>query len=98
MGDKSRVLLFVISGNSRSVGAMNEAAFYIGQGLNNVVLVVQSISAQAQVIGDTTTEELELDTSTIAPVLEQTLSKITIAEDLTCRTLLTGKAYQYLIM
>ena len=52
--DKSRVLLFVILGNSRSVGAMNEAAFYIGQGLNNVVLVVQSISAQAQVIGDTT--------------------------------------------
>ena len=29
--DNSRVLLFVILGNSRSVGAMNEAAFYIGK-------------------------------------------------------------------
>ena len=75
--DKSRVLLFVISGNSRSVGAMNEAAFYIGQGLNNVVLVVQSISAQAQVIGDTTTEELELDTSTIA---QECLSKLALKD------------------
>ena len=59
--DKSRVLLFVILANSRSVGAMNEAAFYIGQGLN-VVLVVQNIPASSQVVADdhntTHTEEL----------------------------------------
>ena len=35
--DNSRVLLFVIQGNSRSVGAMNEAAFHIGKG-HKVVL------------------------------------------------------------
>ena len=29
--DNSRILLFVIQGNSRSVGAMNEAAFHIGR-------------------------------------------------------------------
>ena len=29
--DNSRILLFVIQGNSRSVGAMNEAAFHIGK-------------------------------------------------------------------
>ncbi len=49
--DNSRVLLFVILGNSRSLGAMNEAAFYIGQG-HNVVLVVQGIQADTPVIGD----------------------------------------------
>merc|ERR1711976_446784 len=49
--DKSRVLLFVILANSRSVGAMNEAAFYIGQGLN-VVLVVQNIPPSCQVVAD----------------------------------------------
>ena len=48
---KSNVLLFVIQGNSRSVGAMNEAAFHIGQG-HKVVLVVQSIHAEESVIGD----------------------------------------------
>lgn len=51
--ENCRVLLFVILGNSRSVGAMNEAAFYIGQGLN-VVLVVQNIQADDHVIGDVT--------------------------------------------
>jgi hypothetical protein len=49
--DNSRVLLFVILGNSRSVGAMNEAAFHIGQG-HNVVLVVQSIKADSSISGD----------------------------------------------
>ena len=49
--ENSRVLLFVIQGNSRSVGAMNEAAFHIGQG-HKVVLVVQSIHAEESVIGD----------------------------------------------
>lgn len=52
--DNSRVVLFVILGNSRSLAAMNEAAFYIGQptGHTSVVLVVQSISAGATVTGD----------------------------------------------
>lgn len=54
--DNSRVLLFVIQGNSRSVGAMNEAAFHIGQG-HKVVLVVQKIQAEESVIGDTYTNE-----------------------------------------
>jgi len=49
--ENSRILLFVILGNSRSLGAMNEAAFYIGQG-HNVVLVVQSIKTETEVIAD----------------------------------------------
>lgn len=49
--ENSRVLLFVILGNCRSVGAMNEAAFYIGQG-HSVVLVVQSIHPDTLVKGD----------------------------------------------
>ena len=40
--DNSRVLLFVILASSRSVGAMCEAAYYIGRGAN-VVLCVQKI-------------------------------------------------------
>ena len=50
--DNSRVLLFVIQGNSRSVGAMNEAAFHIGKG-HKVVLVIQTIQIGEPVIGDT---------------------------------------------
>lgn len=49
--DSSRVLLFVILGNSRSLAAMNEAAFYIGQG-HSVVLVVQAIQNDTLVKGD----------------------------------------------
>ena len=37
--DNSRILLFVIQGNSRSVGAMNEAAFHIGRYLYTYVLI-----------------------------------------------------------
>lgn len=50
--DNSRVLLFVILGNSRSLAAMNEAAFYIGQAGTSVVLVVQSISPETEVSTD----------------------------------------------
>jgi len=50
--DNSRVLLFVILGNSRSLAAMNEAAFYIGQSGTSVVLVVQSISPETEVSTD----------------------------------------------
>ena len=50
--DNSRVLLFVILGNSRSLAAMNEAAFYIGQSGTSVVLVVQSISSETEVSTD----------------------------------------------
>ena len=52
--DNSRVLLFVILGNSRSLAAMNEAAFYIGQSQEgpSVVLVVQSIPADTNITAD----------------------------------------------
>ena len=50
--DNSRLLLFVILGNSRSLAAMNEAAFYIGQSGTSVVLVVQSISPETEVSTD----------------------------------------------
>jgi len=50
--DNSRVLLFVILGNSRSLAAMNEAAFYIGQAGTSAVLVVQSISPETEVSTD----------------------------------------------
>ena len=52
IADNSRVLLFVILGNSRSLAAMNEAAFYIGQAGTSVVLVVQSISPDTEVSTD----------------------------------------------
>lgn len=47
--DNSRVLLFVILKTSRSVGAMNEAAFHIGLRHNKVVLCVQHISGDVGV-------------------------------------------------
>merc|ERR1712064_158238 len=41
--DNSRILLFVIQNNSRSVSAMSQAAYLIGSGCN-VVLCVQDIA------------------------------------------------------
>ena len=49
--DNSRVLLFVILGTSRSVSAMCEAAYYIGQG-SSVVLCVQRIQEDTLIDGE----------------------------------------------
>ncbi|TRY61726.1 hypothetical protein TCAL_11143 [Tigriopus californicus] len=49
--DNSRVLLFVILGNSRSVSAMCEAAYYIGKG-THVVLCIQKIKPDTLIDGE----------------------------------------------
>merc|ERR1712051_720251 len=49
--DNSRVLLFVIQNNSRSVSAMCQAAYLIGSGCN-VVLCLQHIAPDARLEGE----------------------------------------------
>ena len=49
--DNSRVLLFVIQANSRSVSAMCQAAYLIGSGCN-VVMCVQHIPQDAVLDGE----------------------------------------------
>jgi len=53
--DNSRVLLFVIQSNCRSVSAMCQAAYLIGLGCN-VVLCVQHIPADARLEGEAVTK------------------------------------------
>jgi len=55
--DNSRVLLFVIQGNSRSLSALCEAAYHIGLGRSSVVLCVQKIPDEAAAAHHTTTSE-----------------------------------------
>ena len=47
--DNSRVLLFVILGNSRSLSAMCEAAYHIGLGRGGIVLCVQQIQKDCKI-------------------------------------------------
>ena len=47
--DNSRVLLFVVLGTSRSVGAMCEAAYHIGRQASSVVLCLQKMTEDVAV-------------------------------------------------
>ena len=49
--DNSRVLLFVVLGTSRSVGAMCEAAYHIGRQASSVVLCLQKMTEEVAVEG-----------------------------------------------
>ena len=48
--DNSRVLLFVVLGTSRSVGAMCEAAYHIGRQASSVVLCLQKMTEDVAVL------------------------------------------------
>ena len=50
--DNSRVLLFVVLGTSRSVGAMCEAAYHIGRQASSVVLCLQKMTEDVAVEGE----------------------------------------------